>query len=98
MAADESERGVAPPNASPATVFSESGMGQVWQSGAAARAQSLGPATELMLDLAGLTPGHIVLDIATGTGDTALLAAARVGPTGRVLATDISPQERGGGV
>jgi len=33
-----------------------------------------------------------VLDIATRIGEPALLAASRVGPAGRVVATDISSQ------
>jgi len=51
----------------------------------------LGPATERMLDVAGVTAGCRVLDIAAGAGDQTLQAAARVGPRGSVLATDISP-------
>jgi ubiquinone/menaquinone biosynthesis C-methylase UbiE len=43
-----------------------------------------------MLDLAGVEPGHQVLDIATGIGEPALLAARCVGPAGRVVATDLS--------
>jgi ubiquinone/menaquinone biosynthesis C-methylase UbiE len=62
-----------------------------WQQGAARRAQALGPATERMLDAAGLGPGLRVLDLAAGTGDQTLLAAQRVGPRGAVLAVDISP-------
>jgi SAM-dependent methyltransferase len=50
----------------------------------------LGPATELMLDMAGIGRGHRVLDVAAGAGDQTLQAAERVGPTGYVLATDIS--------
>ena len=50
----------------------------------------LGPATELMLDLARIGPGSRVLDVAAGCGEPALTAAARVGPTGYVLATDIA--------
>ena len=50
----------------------------------------LGPATELMLDLAGVGPGSRVLDVAAGAGEPAITAAKRVGPTGSVLATDIS--------
>ena len=61
-----------------------------WSHGAAERAQWLSPITEQMLDLAGLGPGHRVLDVAAGTGEQTLLAARRVGPTGRVVATDIS--------
>jgi SAM-dependent methyltransferase len=44
-----------------------------------------------MFELAGVGPGARVLDLGTGTGDTALFASARVGPTGHVLATDASP-------
>jgi ubiquinone/menaquinone biosynthesis C-methylase UbiE len=51
----------------------------------------LGPATELMLDLAGVGPGDRILDIAAGAGEPAMTAAKRVGSTGSVLATDISP-------
>src|SRR6476620_3716873 len=50
----------------------------------------LGPATEQMLDAASVTTGSRVLDVAAGTGGQTLTAARRVGPGGRVLATDIS--------
>lgn len=51
----------------------------------------LGPATELMLDMTGVTAGSRVLDVAAGAGEQTLAAARRVGPGGYVLATDISP-------
>ena len=51
----------------------------------------LGPATERMLDLAGIQTGSRVLDVAAGAGEQTLHAARRVGPSGHVLATDISP-------
>ena len=51
----------------------------------------LGAATEQMLDDARLAPGSRVLDIAAGAGGQTLAAARRVGPSGHVLATDISP-------
>lgn len=51
----------------------------------------LGPATEAMLDGAGVTSGSKVLDVAAGAGGQTLAAARRVGSSGRVLATDISP-------
>ena len=51
----------------------------------------LGAATGRMLDAAGLTAGSAVLDIAAGAGGQTLAAARRVGASGRVLATDISP-------
>jgi SAM-dependent methyltransferase len=53
--------------------------------------QWLGPATETMLDMAGIGPGSRVLDVAAGAGDQTLQVAARVGKQGYVLATDISP-------
>jgi SAM-dependent methyltransferase len=58
--------------------------------GRARRAELQGPATELMLDLAEVRTGSRVLDVAAGTGDQTVMAAQRVGPTGYVLATDIS--------
>jgi SAM-dependent methyltransferase len=51
----------------------------------------LGPATEVMLDMAGIREGSRVLDVAAGTGGQSFAAARRVGPGGSVLATDISP-------
>jgi ubiquinone/menaquinone biosynthesis C-methylase UbiE len=51
----------------------------------------LGAATERMLDAAGLAPGSQVLDVAAGAGGQSLAAARRVGDSGRVVATDISP-------
>lgn len=39
-----------------------------------------------------LTPGSIVLDVCCGTGVSALPAAERVGPKGRVLAIDVAEQ------
>jgi ubiquinone/menaquinone biosynthesis C-methylase UbiE len=47
--------------------------------------------TDAMLDMAGIAPGAAVLDVAAGAGDQTLDIARRVGPTGRVLATDLSP-------
>lgn len=52
----------------------------------------LGPATEAMLDMAGIRQGSRVLDVAAGAGGQTLRAASRVGPLGYVLATDISPR------
>ena len=50
----------------------------------------LGPATEAMLDMADIGPGTRILDVAAGAGEQTIVAAKRVGPTGYVLATDIS--------
>jgi ubiquinone/menaquinone biosynthesis C-methylase UbiE len=43
-----------------------------------------------MLDRAGVHKGSHVLDVAAGAGEQSLVAARRVGPSGHVLATDIS--------
>ena len=51
----------------------------------------LGPATESMLDMCGITNGSRVLDVAAGAGEQTIAAAKRVGESGHVLATDISP-------
>ena len=51
----------------------------------------LGTATATMLDDAHVTSGMRVLDVAAGAGGQTLAAARRVGPSGHVLATDISP-------
>ena len=47
-------------------------------------------ATQAMLAMAGVTTGQRVLDVAAGAGDQTLDIAMRVGPSGEVLATDIS--------
>ncbi len=61
-----------------------------WQRIRALRTAGAAAATNLMLDLAGVKPGSRVLDVAAGTGDQSIDAAMRVGPTGYVLATDLS--------
>jgi SAM-dependent methyltransferase len=70
---------------------------QQWQAAAEAwhrwgqtLAAWLGPATETMLDMAGVGSGSRVLDVAAGAGEQTLVAAQRVGASGYVLATDIS--------
>jgi SAM-dependent methyltransferase len=52
----------------------------------------LGPVTDIMLDMARIRPGDHVLDVAAGAGEQSITCARRVGPTGRVLATDIAPR------
>lgn len=49
------------------------------------------PVSDRLVELAGIVAGHRVLDLATGLGEPALTAARRVGPNGRVVATDCSP-------
>ena len=61
-----------------------------WSAGQAARQQIYGAATEMMLDLAGVQVGSRVLDVAAGSGESTLIAARRIGPTGYALAADVS--------
>jgi len=58
---------------------------QYWQ-------QQLQPAIDLVFDTADLRSGERVIDVACGTGMVTLPAAARVAPTGRVLAIDLAPK------
>ena len=51
----------------------------------------LGPATETMLDMCDITSGSRVLDVAAGAGEQTMAVARRIGDTGHVLATDLSP-------
>jgi ubiquinone/menaquinone biosynthesis C-methylase UbiE len=53
-------------------------------------AAQLAPAQRLLLEQAALRPGERVLDVACGTGLVTFDAAAAVGPSGQVVATDIS--------
>jgi len=48
--------------------------------------------SEQLIAMAEIGAGHRVLDIATGLGEPALRIAKHVGDTGRVVATDQSPQ------
>lgn len=52
--------------------------------------EALAPVTARLFEAASIAAGQRVLDVGTGGGDTALLAAERTGPTGFVLATDMS--------
>jgi ubiquinone/menaquinone biosynthesis C-methylase UbiE len=47
--------------------------------------------TDTMIALAGVVDGSRVLDVAAGAGDQTLSLAERVGATGAVVATDLSP-------
>jgi ubiquinone/menaquinone biosynthesis C-methylase UbiE len=44
-----------------------------------------------MFDMASITKRSRVLDVAAGAGEQSLAAAKRVGDTGDVMATDLSP-------
>jgi ubiquinone/menaquinone biosynthesis C-methylase UbiE len=50
-----------------------------------------GLVTDKMLEMADISLGNRVLDLASGAGNQTLIAAKRVGPNGHVVANDISP-------
>ncbi len=50
------------------------------------------PVTHRMLELAGITAGHQVLDIASGTGEPSLSAARLAGGRGKVIGTDLTEE------
>jgi SAM-dependent methyltransferase len=64
---------------------------EAWNKWAPLLTRWLGPATELMLDMTGVGEGSRVLDVAAGAGEQTMAAAKRAGPSGHVLATDLSP-------
>jgi SAM-dependent methyltransferase len=55
------------------------------------QADDLNTFTRHMLEDAGLTTGMTVLDVGSGAGDVALLAAQMVGPPGKVVGVDTNP-------
>src|SRR5262249_27711800 len=55
------------------------------------QAQLIDPITRRFLIAAGIVPGMRVLDVGSGAGDVALLAADLVGASGEVVGTDRSP-------
>jgi ubiquinone/menaquinone biosynthesis C-methylase UbiE len=73
------------------TGWKSADMASVWLNVAKERNRMMAAATERMFALAGVREGARVLDVGTGTGDTALMLAHRVGPEGEVVATDMAP-------
>jgi ubiquinone/menaquinone biosynthesis C-methylase UbiE len=51
----------------------------------------LAPATRTILAAAGIRPGMRVLDLGSGAGDVAFVAAGLAGPAGEVVGIDQSP-------
>jgi ubiquinone/menaquinone biosynthesis C-methylase UbiE len=50
----------------------------------------LSAATDTLIDMAGICPGMRVLDLACGAGNQTIQTARRVGPSGSIVACDIS--------
>src|SRR6266851_5422062 len=56
------------------------------------QAAVLAPFTERLFRDAGVGPGQRVLDLGSGVGDVAMLAARLVGPSGEVVGVEREPQ------
>jgi ubiquinone/menaquinone biosynthesis C-methylase UbiE len=56
------------------------------------QAKRVAPVTERFFREAGIGPGQRVLDIGSGVGDVAMLAARMVGPSGEVVAIERDPK------
>lgn len=63
---------------------------QGWNDESAKIRQWLQESTDAMIEMANIRTGARVLDVAAGAGDQTIDIAKRVGPTGKVLATDLS--------
>lgn len=61
-----------------------------WQEHHDVTERQWGFVTQRLIELAGVKAGDRVLDLASGIGEPALSVARRVGPTGRVVVTDLS--------
>lgn len=58
-----------------------------------AQGELVAPLTRRLFEKAGITPGMRVLDIGSGSGDVAFLAARLVGPGGSVIGADRDPAQ-----
>jgi ubiquinone/menaquinone biosynthesis C-methylase UbiE len=78
--------------------------GQAWDRWADSMADPAARLNQPLLDALALQPHHTLLDLASGAGEPAITAAKGMGPTGRVLASDLVPamlagaRRRGAGV
>jgi len=75
----------------------KSALRNTWEAAAAGWAKweqtfssGLSDVTDTLIDMAGIKPGMRVLDLACGAGSQTLQVAQRIGPEGRVVASDIS--------
>lgn len=62
-----------------------------WTTRRAAFQAGAAPVSAWLVEALGVQPGHVVLELAAGLGDTGFMAAELVHPGGKVLVTDGSP-------
>jgi SAM-dependent methyltransferase len=78
-------------SATDATYGFGSGIGDDEMTRLEAQSRIFDPATRMIFTEAGIRPGMRVLDLGSGAGDTAFVAAELVGPGGSVVGVDHSP-------
>jgi len=77
------------PNAAQIRYWNSRG-GSSWVPAQSQTDAMLGPLGQAALDAASIEPGHQVLDVGCGCGDTSLTVADMVGPSGGVVGLDVS--------
>ncbi len=77
---------------SPSVTFRAAGYGAAELKGLPPEAVASAYGCGNPLAFAGVQPGQVVLDIGSGAGIDSLLAAERVGPGGRVIGVDMTPE------
>jgi len=82
--------------ADPAQISKWSATAPYWEKHRDAVRQMFAPVTQALVEDAAISPGHAVLDIATGAGEPALTIAGVVGPQGNVCGVDPIPEMIGG--
>jgi SAM-dependent methyltransferase len=68
------------------------GVAPGWEANAEFVDKHLAPATDALLDAAGITEGDAVLELAAGPGGAGLRAAQRVGLSGSIVLSDDAPE------
>jgi SAM-dependent methyltransferase len=68
------------------------GVAAGWESRAAAYARQTMPVSAWMVDAIAPQPGHTVLELAAGVGDTGFLAAELLRPGGTLISSDFTPE------
>jgi ubiquinone/menaquinone biosynthesis C-methylase UbiE len=62
-----------------------------WETNRVRMFEAFRPVSDWLIDAVHPADGETILELAAGPGETGFLAAERVGPSGRVLSTDLAP-------
>ena len=67
-------------------------MAPAWERHRERLFESLRVVSDWLVDAIALSPGEAILELSAGPGETGFLAAERVGPSGRLISTDLAPR------